>query len=97
MTRYSLFGSVLGINDSLNFHGESVKELTVSMHDCIDNYIDYCRQVGKEPEKEYKGSFNIRIKPEQHRRIALYAAQMGITINQFVSQAIDDKIGILEG
>ena len=67
------------------------------MHDCIDNYIDYCRQVGKEPEKEYKGSFNIRIKPEQHRRIALYAAQMGITINQFVSQAIDDKIGILEG
>ena len=26
-------GHVIGINDSLNFHGESVKELTQSMHD----------------------------------------------------------------
>ena len=42
-------GYVLGINDSLNFHGKSAKELTQSMHDCIDNYIDYCKQVGKEP------------------------------------------------
>jgi UDP-N-acetylmuramate-alanine ligase len=51
-------GHVLGINDSLNFHGESVKELTQSMHDCIDNYLDYCQKIGKEPEREYKGTFN---------------------------------------
>ena len=41
-------GRVLGINDSLNFHGESVNELTQSMHDCLDNYLEYCKQVGKE-------------------------------------------------
>lgn len=67
-------GYVLGINDSLNFHGESVKELTQSMHDCIDNYLDYCKRIGKDPEHEFKGSFNVRIKPEQHKKIALYAA-----------------------
>ena len=44
---------VLGINDSLNFHGESVKELTQSMHDCIDNYFDYCKKIGKEPERDF--------------------------------------------
>ena len=90
-------GHVLGINDSLNFHGESVKELTHSMHDCIDNYLDYCKQIGKDPEREFKGSFNVRIKPEQHKKIALYAANEGITINQFVSRAIDDELNILEG
>ena len=92
-----IIGHVLGINDSLNFHGESVKELSQSMHDCIDNYLDYCKKIGKEPEREFKGSFNVRIKPEQHKKIALYAANEGITINQFVSRAIDDELDILEG
>ena len=40
---------------------------------------------------------NIRIRPEQHRKIALQAASEGITINQFVSRAIDDELTILEG
>ncbi len=90
-------GHVLGINDSLNFHGESVKELSQSMRDCIDNYLDHCKKIGKDPEREFKGSFNVRIKPEQHKKIALYAANEGITINQFVSRAIEDELNILEG
>ncbi|MBQ6319781.1 MAG: type II toxin-antitoxin system HicB family antitoxin [Lachnospiraceae bacterium] len=90
-------GHVLGINDSLNFHGESVKALTSSMRDCIDNYLEYCSQIGKEPEREFKGSFNVRIKPEQHKKVALHAASEGITINQFVSRAIDDELKLVEG
>lgn len=90
-------GHVLGINDSINFHGQSVKELTKAFHDSIANYLDYCKQAGKEPEREFKGSFNVRIKPEQHKKIALQAANEGITINQFVSRAIDDELSLLEG
>ena len=90
-------GHVIGINDSVNFHGRSVDELTKEFDNAINNYLDYCRQAGKEPEKEFRGSFNIRIKPEQHRRIALYAADEGITINQFVSRAIDGELSRLEG
>ena len=90
-------GHVIGINDSVNFHGRSVDELNVEFENAISNYLDYCKQAGKEPEKEFKGSFNIRIKPEQHRKIALYAADEGITINQFVSRAIDDELSRLEG
>ncbi len=78
-------------------HGSSVDELTQSMHDCIENYLDRCAQIGKQPEREFKGSFNVRVKPEQHRKIALYAANAGITINQFVSRAIEDELAILEG
>ena len=90
-------GHVLGINDSINFHGKSVRELTKEFDNAISNYLDYCKKSEKEPEKEFKGSFNIRIKPEQHKKIALYAADEGITINQFVSRAIDDELARLEG
>ncbi len=90
-------GHVLGINDSISFHGHSVDELTEEFGNAIDNYVDYCNRLGRAPEKEFKGSFNVRLKPEQHKKIALYAADEGITINQFVSSAIDDKLAILEG
>ncbi len=90
-------GHVLGINDSVNFHGQSVDELTTEFHNSILNYLDYCKQAGKDPEKEFKGSFNVRIKPEQHKKIALHAADEGITINQFVSRAIEDELARIEG
>ena len=90
-------GHVLGINDSVNFHGQSVDELTTAFHNSVLNYLDYCKQADKDPEKEFKGSFNIRIKPEQHKKVALHAADEGITINQFVSRAIDDELARIEG
>ena len=48
-------GHVLGINDSLNFHGKTVEELTQSMYDCVDNYLDYCKKIGKEPGESSNG------------------------------------------
>ena len=89
-------GHVLGINDSVNFHGRSVDELARELENAVSNYLEYCKQAGKEPEREYKGSFNVRIKPEQHRKVALHAASEGITINQFVARAIDDELLMLE-
>jgi predicted HicB family RNase H-like nuclease len=32
-------GQVLGINDSLNFHGSSVSELQEAFNDSIENYL----------------------------------------------------------
>ncbi|WP_242839324.1 type II toxin-antitoxin system HicB family antitoxin [Oribacterium sp. P6A1] len=90
-------GHVLGINDSINFHGQSVDELKSEFQNAVLNYREYCEKIGKAPEKEYKGAFNVRIRPEQHRKVALRAASEGITINQFVSRAIDDELTILEG
>lgn len=83
---------VLGIVDSLNFHGRSVDELHDSFQESVDTYINFCKTKGKEPEKEFKGVFNVRISPEVHKQLALEAADEGITMNQFVAQAINEKL-----
>ena len=54
-------GEVFGIADSLNFHGTSVEELKAMFRQSIDNYLELCKQIGKNPEKEFRGSFNVRI------------------------------------
>ena len=82
-------GEVFGIADSLNFHGTSVAELKEMFKQSIDNYLELCEKIGKKPDKEFKGTFNVRIPPEMHRKAALAAAKQKITLNQYVVKAID--------
>lgn len=74
-------GEVFGITDSLNFHGSSINELKSTFSQCIDNYLELCKKVGKNPDKEFKGTFNVRIPPELHRKAALAAVKQKITLN----------------
>lgn len=85
-------GHVSGIQDSLNFHGSSIDEITVSFHDCIDGYLEMCKTFGREPDKEYKGSFNVRISPPLHRSAAIQAEAEGKSLNQFIQEAIEEKL-----
>lgn len=85
-------GHVIGIQDSLNFHGSSIDEITSSFHDCIDGYLEMCKAFGREPDKEYKGSFNVRISPQLHRSAAIQAEAAGKSLNQFIQEAIEEKL-----
>lgn len=44
-------GTVIGINDSISFHGQNTQELKQHFKHNVDNYVDMCRQFGKNPEK----------------------------------------------
>ena len=85
-------GKIIGINDLVSFEGTTVKELKAAFHEAVDDYLETCKELGKEPEKTYKGSFNIRISPELHRQAAQYALLRGISLNDFVRNAIDYMI-----
>lgn len=85
-------GEVIGIDDSLNFHGYSVDELEEMFHQSIDNYLDLCREMGVEPDKEYSGVFNVRVPPEVHRLIALKAAEKDVTMNRLVSDILSAAV-----
>lgn len=85
-------GKVYGIVDSLNFHGTSVAELEQMFHQSIDNYLKMCADTGKTPDREFKGSFNIRITPELHRDISLQAAQEGVSLNQYVLRTLEKSL-----
>jgi len=85
-------GRVIDIDGTITFTGESVDELEKAMHNAVDGYVEWCQQIGKQPAREYKGSFNVRISSELHRDAAISAAESGITLNQFVADAIREKL-----
>ena len=82
-------GEVFGIRDRLAFAGASIEELKTSFRTTIDDYIEWCKDLGVEPDKEFKGSFNVRISPELHRLSAINAAKQGLSLNQFISSALE--------
>lgn len=85
-------GKVFGIVDSLNFHGSSVTEIEEMFHQSIDNYLEQCKKMGKEPDREFRGTFNVRVSPELHRKAAMEAARKKITLNQYVANAIQESL-----
>jgi predicted HicB family RNase H-like nuclease len=82
------YGKLLGIDDLVNFEGASVKELKKAFHAAVDDYVDTCKELGKEPNKTYKGTFNVRITTDQHKEAAFFAASHNISLNDFVKTAI---------
>lgn len=86
------FGEVFGIEDSLNFYGETVSEIEDAFHNCIEEYLEMCKEFGKEPNKSFKGSFNVRVRPELHRDVAIAAYDKGMTLNQYVEEALEKSL-----
>jgi predicted HicB family RNase H-like nuclease len=81
-------GKILGINDMINFEGNSVSELKKALKEAVDDYLQTCLRVGKAPEKTYKGSFNVRVSPKLHQEASTFAAIHNITLNEFVKTAL---------
>ena len=50
------------------------------------------KEVGKEPEKEYKGVFNVRVAPELHRALSTIAFRSSETLNAVVEMALESFV-----
>lgn len=88
-----LHGKVLFINDLVTFQGNTVAELVEDFHGAVDDYLALCKKVGKQPDKPFSGTFNVRVGPELHAAAARAALAAGASLNDFVRRAIDRETG----
>ena len=82
------FGKVLGIRALISYEGENAHDLVEDFHCAVDDYLELCAAEGVEPERAYKGSFNVRISPELHKKAAIAAMAKQISLNRFVEESI---------
>ena len=86
------YGRIEGISDLVTFEGASVKELKKSFKAAVEDYIELCKELNIEPYKSVKGSFNIRLEPKLHYSAIYTALKKGISLNQFVTEAIKNNV-----
>ncbi len=83
-----MHGSVINTRAVLHFAGRDIDELKAALQDTIEDYQDWCRERGVEPEKPFSGTLSLRLDPELHRRVAEKAALAGQSINQFIADRL---------
>ncbi len=81
-------GKVSGIRDGVGFHADTVEGLRAAFEEAVDDYIEACAAIGKEPQRSYSGQVMFRIDPELHRRAAIAAESAGKSLNQWAAEAI---------
>ncbi len=88
----TFFGRIAGIRDVVSFEADSVAKLKKSFREAVEDYIETCEKLNKHPDKEYKGSFNVRIKPKIHRLAVIKSAAMKMSLNQFVEVVLEKEV-----
>ena len=86
------FGKIEGIDDLVSFEGNDVQGIKKEFQEAVEDYRELCRMTGKPLHKSYKGSFNIRIAPELHKKAVQKSLMLGISLNQLVQRAIEEEI-----
>ena len=94
-----LRGVISGIDDHVDFSSDKIEKIEEEFHVAVDDYLEFCREVGKSPCREYKGVFNVRVKPSLHKELVQISEKDGETLNAVVERALQlfvksvEKIG----
>ena len=85
------FGKVEFIRALISYEGTDVKSLRQAFEEAVDDYMETCKEQGIAVEKPFKGSFNVRVRADLHRRIALAAAEKGLTLNKYIADVLEKE------
>ena len=89
-------GDIINTRAVITFQGITVDEIEQSFKDSIDDYLDWCKERGKDPDKPYSGKFNLRISPELHKEIVIVSRKKNLSLNKFVEKALLDELAIIK-
>jgi len=87
-----LCGSVQFIRDLISYSGNSFEELENSFHEAVDQYLTFCEETGQDPLITCSGTFNVRVGTDLHTKAVFSAKKSGMTLNEFVRSAIQEKV-----
>ena len=88
LTRAVCRGRILCIADLVTYEADSPKQLQAEFEAAVDDYLETCEELGKEPQKPFKGLFNVRVPPHVHKDAAVRAVCDGVSLNEVVVRAL---------
>lgn len=85
-----IYGQVIDIKDVITFKGETVEQARLAFQDSVDDYLEWCAELGEEPDKPFSGRLPYRTTPETHRQIFLAAKKAGKSINAWMDEVLSN-------
>jgi len=89
------FGHLAGIRDGVGFHADNVADLKAAFREAVDDYIEACGKIGKEPECDVSREVTLRLDPGLHTRARRAADLAGDSLESWceraLRRAVDDE------
>lgn len=82
-------GEVVNARDVITFQGKSVAEITRAFRESVDDYLEFCKQRGEEPDKPFSGKLVLRMEPELHRALAIAARRARKSLNSLIVERLE--------
>lgn len=87
-----LYGQVVDMSSLISYEGTTITELRTDFERAVDAYLAECAAHNEKPERAYTGSFNVRVTPQLHHELALYAQEHHLSLNASVRRAIEGMV-----
>lgn len=87
-----LVGSLLFIRDTITYSATTPSGLETAFREAVDDYLQTCAEEGDTPDQPLKGSFNVRVGPELHRKVAIAARQANKGLNEYVCASLEVSV-----
>ncbi|MDQ2745736.1 MAG: type II toxin-antitoxin system HicB family antitoxin [Acidobacteriota bacterium] len=81
-------GEVVNVRDIITFQGSSVEELKQAFEDSVEDYLEFCRERGEQPDQPFSGELVVQISPELHRQLHRKAQSSGKSLDLFVKESL---------
>lgn len=82
-----LHGRILNLRNVITFETTDATKVQEEFKNAVNDYIEWCKEDGVEPEKPYSGNLFFRTTPKTHKEIQNYATAHGKTMNNVLEEA----------
>lgn len=84
-----LYGKIEFIRALINYQAKDLRNLQIAFQEAVDDYLDFCKTKEIEPEKPFKGGFNVRVGEARHRKAWLIARELNTNLNEYICSILD--------
>lgn len=81
-------GRIVGIDDIVTFHADTVDALIDAFKESLEDYVETCAKIGKNPDRSYSGTVYLRVSEATHANAAKAAELAGKSLNEFGEEAL---------
>ncbi|APF86974.1 type II toxin-antitoxin system HicB family antitoxin [Ralstonia solanacearum] len=82
-------GEFIGLNGGADFYASDVAGLHREGELSLRTFMEECVRRGVEPRRSFSGKFVLRTSEKTHEAAAIAAAAHGVSLNQWVSDVIE--------
>lgn len=84
-----LFGRVVNMKDQITFQTSDSTMLMEEFKNSVDDYLEFCKEEGDDPEKPFSGEIRYKTVPERHRQLSDWTYEEDRTMSEIMDDALD--------